>query len=122
MLSTVLTHIYILFHLYSFYFPRGVPPKGHRYELCVRDGKEYTHPFALEGPFDESEAEDATKTKVGSLGLKEGQKFFYLFDFGDEWWHEITVEAVDAPAGKGKYPRILEKKGKSPPQYPDEDE
>jgi len=43
--------------------------------------------------------------------------------YGDEWWHEITVEDVDAPVTEGKYPRVVEKHGKSPPQYPDlEDE
>ncbi len=46
----------------------------------------------------------------------------YLFDFGDEWWHDITVEQTDAPAEKGKYPRIVEEHGKAPPQYPDLDE
>ena len=35
---------------------------------------------------------------------------------------EITGEATDAPAEKGRYPRILEKHGKSPPQYPDMDD
>jgi hypothetical protein len=48
--------------------------------------------------------------------------FFYLFDFGDDWWHEITVESVDAPAEKGKYPRIVETHGNSPPQYPEDEE
>jgi Plasmid pRiA4b ORF-3-like protein len=48
--------------------------------------------------------------------LKKGQVFYYLFDFGDEWWHEITVEEIEANAEKGRYPRVLEQKGKSPPQ------
>jgi hypothetical protein len=106
-------------HLYSFYFPK-TPPKRN-FDQWIRDAKEYTHPGALDGPFG-SDAGDAMKTKIASLGLKKDQKFYYLFDFGDEWWHEITVEAVDAPAGRWKYPRVLEKKGKSPPQYPDADE
>jgi hypothetical protein len=107
-------------HLYSFYFPK-TPPKGNSL-AWIRDAKEYTHSSACEeGPFG-SHAEDAAKTEIDSLGLKKDQKFYYLFDFGDEWWHEITVEATDAPAEKGKYPRILEKKGKSPPQYPDDEE
>ena len=62
---------------------------------------------------------NASKTKIASLKLKPKQLFFYLFDFGDEWWHEITVESIDAPAEKGKYPRIVDSRGESPPQYPD---
>jgi hypothetical protein len=107
-------------HLYSFYFPK-TPPKGTS-RAWIHDAKEYTHSYTLEdGPFG-SNAENAAKTKIGLLGLKKDQKFYYLFDFGDEWWHEITVEATDVPAEKGKYPRVLEKKGKSPPQYPDDEE
>ncbi len=56
------------------------------------------------------------------MGLVEGQIFGYLFDFGDFWEHVITVEETEAPAEKGRYPRILEKQGESPPQYPDPEE
>jgi len=65
---------------------------------------------------------NAAKAIISSLKLKKKQVFYYLFDFGDEWWHEITVEEIDAEGEKGKYPRIVEQKGKSPPQYPDFDE
>jgi hypothetical protein len=107
-------------HLYSFYFP---PPGAKFNYRKIRDYLEYTHPYALDGDFCESEAEDAARAKLSSLGLKPKQKFYYLFDFGDEWWHEISVEEIDAARVKGqKYPGIVEKKGKSPPQYPDCDE
>lgn len=106
-------------HLYSFYFTRpGVKGRNR-----LRNAVEYTHPSAAEdpGPFGEAPP-NAAKKKLASLGLKPQQVFLYLFDFGDEWWHEIIVEAIDAPTEKGKYPRILDKQGKSPPQYPDIDE
>jgi hypothetical protein len=41
----------------------------------------------------------------------------YLFDFGDEWWHDIAVEATDGQPDHRKYPRIIERRGDSPPQY-----
>jgi hypothetical protein len=50
------------------------------------------------------------------------QVFLYLFDFGDEWWHEVTVERTDAPMEAGTYPRVVDGRGKSPPQYPEDDE
>jgi hypothetical protein len=50
--------------------------------------------------------------------LKPRQVFFYLFDFGDEWWHDIRVLTTDGLASGGKYPRVTARVGKSPPQYP----
>ncbi|MBW1985405.1 MAG: plasmid pRiA4b ORF-3 family protein, partial [Deltaproteobacteria bacterium] len=28
---------------------------------------------------------------MGKLNLAEKDKLYYLFDFGDDWWHEITL-------------------------------
>ena len=33
----------------------------------------------------------AEETTLDSLNLKDGATFVYLFDFGDDWIHEITV-------------------------------
>jgi hypothetical protein len=108
-------------HLYSFYFP----PPGSKFNLRnLSKFREFTHPYAIEddGPFG-SDAENAATAKLNALHLKPKQKFYYLFDFGDEWWHEITVEETDAAVIKGKkYPCIVDQKGKSPPQYPDCDD
>lgn len=100
-------------HLYSFYF---LPPG--RTSRRLRAGTEYACPLKAErGP-----VADAGETQLGDLGLRRRRKFRYLFDYGDEWWHVITVEQTDAPAEKGQYPRIVEEHGKSPPQYEDWDE
>jgi len=69
----------------------------------------------------------AAATDIASLNLKPGSVFFYWFDFGDDWWHEIRLIAVNPQAkGPERYPRIVERKGESPPQYadwePEEDE
>jgi hypothetical protein len=111
-------------HLYSFYFPRP----GTKGRARQRDAVEYACPFTCEdeGPFSDEAVHSAAETALSSLGLGPEQVFLYLFDFGDEWWHEITVEQIDAPDVKGKCPREVAKRGKSPPQYPeleeDEDE
>ena len=107
-------------HLYSFYFPRP----GRKGRAALRDAQEYTHPVnaADPGPFADKPVTSAKKAKLSALGLKAGRTFLYLFDFGDEWWHEITVEQTDAREDKGRYPRILEKRGDSPPQYSDAEE
>ena len=103
----------------------------HMYEFIVGEnpnGPEADHygmADAFEGIPDMGmpKTKNAAKATIGSLGLKPGEVFFYIFDFGDEWEHQITVEAVDLPAEKGRrYPRVEKIVGKSPAQYPDEDE
>ena len=107
-------------HLYSFFF---LPP-GSRGRAAFRDAPEYTHPYnAEEGDlFGDRPLDNAAETPLRKLGLVPRQRFQYLFDFGDEWWHEVTVERTDAPVEEGEYPRVLERRGESPPQYPETDE
>jgi hypothetical protein len=84
--------------------------------------KRYVHPIVLEENFMgmNDNAKDMCVTTIGSLGLKQGDTFFYWFDFGDDWWHSIKIVSIDdkAPSKKG-YPKIVEKIGDSPPQYVD---
>ncbi|OPX87216.1 MAG: Plasmid pRiA4b ORF-3-like protein [Pelotomaculum sp. PtaB.Bin104] len=63
----------------------------------------------------------ADKAMISALGLKRGQRFLYLFDFGDEWKFEVKVEEImqsDIPPAK---PKIIESKGAAPEQYPEPD-
>ena len=107
-------------HLYSFYLlPLGA--KGRR---ALDDSIEFTSPIILEhaGQLGWKETYDASQSTIGRLGLAPRRQLRYLFDFGDDWWHHITVEQVDGTPERGKYPRILESHGDSPPQYPDPEE
>ena len=108
-------------HMYSFFFPYSRQKFNPR--KIYQSSDEYTHPYACgeQGAFD-SEAQDASKTTIGSLDLNAKHVFYYLFDFGDEWWHEITVEKTNEQADNDKYPRITERQGDSPDQYDYEDE
>ena len=59
----------------------------------------------------------ASKIKLQDLPLDKRRKIYYLFDYGDEWWHDIRfLGEAEAEPGE-KYPRIEEKHGESPPQY-----
>jgi hypothetical protein len=107
-------------HLYSFFFP---PPGTKSFSRTkYHKWPQYASPESCGGDMFSAPQSNAAKTKISSLGLEPKQVFFYLFDWGDMWWHEIKVEAVDCPVEKGDYPRILESHGKSPPQYELEDE
>jgi hypothetical protein len=110
-------------HLYAYYFP-GYPSRTKRGLDRFQGVTEYAHPMMLEepDPFADHPIHDASQTKIESLKLTSGQKFDYLFDFGDEWWHELVVEQTSGEPDQEAYPRVIEKKGESPPQYPDLDD
>jgi hypothetical protein len=98
-------------HMYEFQFGGKKPMdrKAVRYGIAWDDN--------------EPEAESARATSIAALNLKVGSSFFYWFDFGDDWWHKIRLLAVN-PQEKSRvrHPRIVEKRGESPPQYIDWDE
>lgn len=102
-------------HLYSFYFPKP----GARGRSRLTGAKEFSHPSCVDGFGDQR---DASETTLDDLRLRAGRKFEYLFDFGDSWWHEITVESKSTVHDEGSYPRVVKERGKAPPQYPDPDE
>src|SRR5207302_11397543 len=89
-------------------------PKARRYFLPNAVKTEKHQPTPPIGRVDQ--------TTLDSLGLKVGDRFGYWFDFGDDWWHQINVEAVEDKVPPGKYPRLTKREGKSPPQYVDWDE
>jgi hypothetical protein len=98
-------------HMYEFQFGKKPMDRGARR-------------YTMSGPFlDEEPGAGAVEdTTIDSLGLEARGKFYYWFDFGDDWWHQITVKAVEDQVPPGKYPKVTEKVGESPPQYPDYDE
>jgi hypothetical protein len=102
-------------HLYEFQFGKGpMDPEGPRYVL--------PRSHALERREANPPAGRVDTTTLDALGLKEGDRFGYWFDFGDDWWHQINVEAAKEGVLEGKFPRVTRKVGRSPPQYADEDE
>ena len=109
-------------HLYTFYIPSKFIKSKSR-NVILHSSVEYTHPSNLENSFMFDEEPDNTaEASIESLNLYEGQKFLYLFDFGDQWWHEIIVEQIDGKTDNEKYPRIIKRNGDSPPQYYYDDE
>ena len=59
---------------------------------------------------------------VSSLNLRVGRVLRYIFDFGDDWIHNVKVTAIGEPDADEKYPRLIHKVGESPPQYPNMEE
>ena len=49
--------------------------------------------------------------------LSEDCGAYYLFDYGDEWEHDITVKKILPADPLGKYPQVLKIRGNIPEQY-----
>jgi hypothetical protein len=64
----------------------------------------------------------ADEIPIGSLPLEPGQTMELLYDFGDEWHFDVKLERIAPPSATAKAPRVVEKNGKAPKQYPDWDE
>ena len=107
-------------HLYSFFLTREPQKSINK----IYNAPEYSEPcFDDDNPFlKRKEKFDATKTKIDFLELSEKDRMYYLFDFGDEWWHEITLLSMYKTEKISGYPKIIKKVGDSPDQYPDYDE
>ena len=101
-------------HMYEFQFGKGpMDPAGANYVLPGSYEMEVSEGRRPAGRTDQ--------TTLDSLNLKVGRAFGYWFDFGDDWWHQINVEAVESKVSRGKYPRVTKRVGRSPPQYVDLD-
>ncbi len=61
---------------------------------------------------------------LGELPLRRHKRFLYVFDFGDELFHEVRMVGEGTADADGRYPRVVERIGAAPPQYStfDEDE
>ena len=68
-------------------------------------------------PFDEeAEPGDVQVTWLRDLHLDEGTRFTYLYDFGDYWLHDVTVEeVVPVPTGQ-RLPRCIAGARACPPE------
>src|SRR3989338_868918 len=101
-------------HLHEFNFGKGpYDREGPRYTLRSNMKDFMT---------DEVTAGDVARTTLDSLNLEVGRAFGYWFDFGDDWRHEIRVEAVEQALLTGRFPKVTARVGESPPQYADPEE
>lgn len=94
-------------HCYDFFI--GKNPHDCRNCLIAEDGFMVT-------------AKKPMKTLGQVFPIPKGQKFYYWFDFGDDWKFEITLKGSKEKAPGVKYPIIISEQGKQPEQYPEFDE
>ena len=102
-------------HMYEFQIggTKAHDPKARRYAM----GMAIADDFGGSSPVASVE-----ETRIGALGMRKDRSFLYWFDFGDDWWHQIDVAAIHDEIPAGEYPKITDRRGASPPQYPDAEE
>ncbi len=86
----------------------------HLHEFQVA-GKRYGDPDTTNGD-PAIITERGTKSKLKFFGLKVGDKFLYVYDFGDDWRHEIEIEAILQPDPQGYYPQCIAGARACPPE------
>ncbi len=62
------------------------------------------------------EAEDAAKTRLRDVLVKPGSRMTYVYDFGDDWRHEVLLERTLSPAEGQHYPLCVAGKRACPPE------
>lgn len=63
---------------------------------------------------EERELIDSQRVRLSKIFKAKGQHFFYLYDFGDDWYHKISLEEVKE--GNATTAKLLEGKGACPPE------
>jgi hypothetical protein len=87
---------------------------SHLYEIRAR-GVRWSTPF----PDQDSGGDflDARKVRLSEVLEDVGTKTLkYLYDFGDGWEHTIKIERLIDPEPGTLYPRLIEAKGRCPPE------
>jgi hypothetical protein len=87
---------------------------SHLYEIRAR-GVRWSTPF----PDQDSGGDflDARKVRLSEVLEDVGTKTLkYLYDFGDGWEHTVKIERLIDPEPGTLYPRLIEAKGRCPPE------
>lgn len=77
-------------------------------------GVEYTVPDDDMDP--DRPAEDDRHWRLDAVVTEPGRRFSYRYDFGDDWRHEVIVEAIGAPVAGVSYPRVTKGRRRCPPE------
>ena len=97
-------------HMFSFYLSD---------KLFDQDNEFSANPLGehLISSFGKS-SKSASDAQLRDLGLSIGLSFWYLFDYGDELVHRVTVEEVREMTSKDiDLPKMLHQTGNAPSQY-----
>jgi hypothetical protein len=61
-------------------------------------------------------SDDPKVVKLSDFGWRSRERFLYEYDFGDNWQHQIRVEAILTPESNCFYPACIDGKRACPPE------
>jgi len=95
------------YHMFQF------SPKGYGSLPVIKDLDEddFENSFM---ELSEDESFDAESTDLSEIFHSENQKYTYIYDFGDDWIHQITLEKIRDEIHL--FPEIITGKGQCPPE------
>lgn len=87
---------------------------SHLHEFRI-DGKNYAEPDPEDHHFGRDVAGES-RVRVGAVLSDAGCSFEYVYDFGDNWRHDILVEAILPVTPRKRYPVCLGGARSAPPE------
>ncbi len=98
----------------------------HLYQFLYRNEfgleRKIIHSFMKEDNFMAENSPATSETTIGELGLAPGDALIFHFDFGDDWRFEVDLEKIEPVNSRRKRPKLVERYGTPPEQYPSWDE
>lgn len=59
---------------------------------------------------------DESRERLADVVSHVGTQFMYLYDFGDNWRHDLLLEAIFLPDSNLQYPRCIAGERRTPPE------
>ncbi|NJN23492.1 MAG: plasmid pRiA4b ORF-3 family protein [Acaryochloridaceae cyanobacterium RL_2_7] len=87
---------------------------SHLHSFSIQ-GVEYSMP-RIDIGLDELDMRDGQSVQLNQVVTGDKFKFFYLYDFGDSWEHEVLVEKVLIAENTTHYPVCIKAKRACPPE------
>lgn len=84
-------------------------------------GRHWDTKSEVEGPDAFGAGGRTPGTRLHELSLEAGKRFAYVFDFGEELWHELEVQTITETEKPPVKPQQIESVGDAPSQYTDSD-
>jgi hypothetical protein len=90
---------------------------SHLHQFEIR-GRRYGDPELLDDGWGDAEFIDSTSVQLSQLLARKRKpfRFYYEYDFGDGWRHEVVYEGAVPAEPRVKYPRCVEGAGACPPE------
>ncbi len=97
-------------HLYDFFLANSASPYAQKTWLTEAEGWQ-------------DREEDYLSIRLSDVYPLDRKRLYYLFDYGNTWLFEIRKRRGTKPPEAGvKYPRVVDRVGPNPDQYPNYDE